>query len=299
MIIQQTTDIIDVITDAAINVDVHCSWIDNVAGSITPGRANTLISTATTTTVCPAPGSNYRNMRTLNIRNRDTGTSVNVTVRHNISGGNVVELHKTLLKPGEMLSYIEGVGFFQYQADNTNRLITSMEPDESQRIFQPSCNGVSGTFLTISGTAYYVYIGRAAVDVTIKFLELQVTTAGAGSQTAEFGLFTSPAPPNKSAQTLTKLAATGTVGSLTATGVVRNTSSFAQLVPAGSHLWAAVRFAMATTQPTLMALGGDMNQGHILTTTGGGALTGLSTASGSLVTAVSTAHIPLTRLTLD
>src|SRR2546428_5661404 len=97
-----------------------------------------------------------------------------------------------------------------------------------------------GTFLLIAGTAYYVYLGRLAKGLTVKFVEFHVTTLGAGAQTAEVGLFSTPSAPNKSAQTLTKIVATGTLDSLTAgTGVKRNTASFAQNVDAGTHLWAA------------------------------------------------------------
>ena len=39
----------------------------------------------------------------------------------------------------------------------------------------------------------------------------------------------------------------GTVDAGTSTGVKRNTSAFATVVPKGTHLWAAARFALATT----------------------------------------------------
>ena len=122
---------------------------------------------------------------------------------------------------------------------------------------------------------------------------------GAGAQVAEVGLFSTPSAPNKSAQTLTKIVATGTVDALTATGVKRNTTSFAQNVDAGTHLWAAIRTAMATTQPTTYGLEADMSQGHVLTTTGGGALTGLTTASGTLVAIGTGFTAPHLTVTLD
>jgi hypothetical protein len=75
----------------------------------------------------------------------------------------------------------------------------------------------------------------------------------------------------------------------------RNTSGFGLAVAKGTHLWAAVRTAMATTQPTYGGLASDMSEGHILTTTGGGALTGLSSASGGLVAIATVTVAPALR----
>jgi hypothetical protein len=77
-----------------------------------------------------------------------------------------------------------------------------------------------------SGTGYFIYLGRTTQDITVKYVEFYVSTAGSGAQTAEVALLSSPSAPNKANQTLTKLAATGTVDSLTSTGVKRNTSAF-------------------------------------------------------------------------
>lgn len=145
-------------------------------------------------------------------------------------------------------------------------------------------------FLCITGTSYYVYVGRTSRPYTAAFVEFQVSTVGAGAQTAEVGLFSSPLAPNKTGQTLTKLAATGTLDTLTSgTGVKRNTASLAASIPGGTHLWAAIRTAMATTQPTCTALFGDMGQAHIVTATGTGALTGISSVGPTTVLAASTA----------
>ena len=60
---------------------------------------------------------------------------------------------------------------------------------------------------------------------------------------------------------------------MTTTGIKRNTAAFATAVTAGTHLWAVCRFAMATTQPTIQATGGDWVQGNIQTLAGANALT--------------------------
>lgn len=172
--------------------------------------------------------------------------------------------------------------------------------DKEERILRPPTLSTTGTIVLVSGTAYFVYLGKTTRPLTIAFLEAHVTANGTGAQTAEVGLFSTPLAPNKAGQTLTKICATGTVDSLSASPTMkRNTASFAQAVPVGTHLWGAIRTALATTQPTLVAVAFDMSQGHILTTTAQGALTGLATTAGGLI-GLSTAVVgPCLAATVD
>jgi len=302
MIYVKDTDTLDVTTSSAASTDVVAAYVTAVSSGLTTpaaGRsAQNSAGAGTVTNVVPAPGSgNTSTLKQLTVRNKDASLSNTVIVRQNVSA-TAYELHAVTLAPGECLIYTEGVGFFKLGNASPNRLLSSMEGGDTQRVFASHLTQ-GGTFLTISGTAYYVYIGRAAQDLTVKFVEFHITTAGAGTDTKEVGLFSTPSAPNKSAQTLTKIAATGTVDSGTTTGAKRNTASFAQAVPAGTHLWAAFRGALATTQITALGLANDMSQGRILTTTGGGALTGVTTAAGT-IPAIATATVaPALRVTLD
>lgn len=303
IVLTATTDKLQLVTGAAASLDVSAFFVDRDQSTGAVGAADrqlTAITTATTTDIVAAPASGKtRNVKQLHVRNKHATAPCDVTVLFDANATDY-EIYKVTLRAGDALEYIEGVGFYPLAASLANLNITSSEPSNMQRVLQSVLPPVAvGTFVTISGTAYYLYLGRIARDITVTFAELHVTTAGAGAQTAEIGLFSTSNPPNKSAQTLTKIVATGTVDAVTATGVKRNTASFAQLIPAGTHLWAGVRFAMATTQPTCAGRAGDMSQGHILTTTGGGALTGLSTASGT-IPAIATATVaPDVRVTLD
>lgn len=112
LILGSTSDLLRVITDgASVDVDVHASWSDLNGTTVTPGRTNTLITTATTTTVVGSPGSStYRNVRFLAIRNASGSQSVTVTVVHT-DGTNVVELAKRVLKAGESLTWVGDQGF--------------------------------------------------------------------------------------------------------------------------------------------------------------------------------------------
>lgn len=296
------TDTIEIALSSAASTDYVSAWITAVTSGLTSPGANKVAgnsaATSTGISVVTAPGAgNTATLKQLTVRNKDGSLSQDVTVQLNV-GGTKYEIYKQTLAPGESLIYIEGVGFFKYGSLSASRLLSLIEGSDTQRVFKSRLTE-GGTFLTISGTAYYVYMGKTTQDITPKFVEFHITTAGAGTDTKEVGLFSTPNAPSKSNQTLTKLVATGTVDSGTTTGVKRNTTAFTTLIPAGTHLWAAFRGALATTQITAVGLANDMSQGHILTTTGGGALTGVTTAAGTIPTLATATNCPALRVTMD
>ena len=174
-----------------------------------------------------------------------------------------------------------------------------MIPSTAQRTFGDVV--AMSTLLTTSDTAYWVYMGYTLKSITIKYVEVRVTTGGAGAQTAEVALASSTSPPNKGNQTLTKLTADGTLGDLTTTGVKRNTTAFnsgnGYACAAGVHLWAGIRTAMATTQPTFRSVGEDYGGGQYLTTATAGALTGAGPWTGTISSAF--AACPYLKVMLD
>jgi len=175
--------------------------------------------------------------------------------------------------------------------------LTYIEPVE--RVFRSELSTNPTPFLAISGTAYFVYVGRTVIAIAPPRISLHCTTAGLGTQIAEIGLFSTPSAPNGASQSLTKLVSTGTVDSLTSTGRKRNTSAFATELNVNTYLWAGVRFAMATTQPTVMGLFADISTGCILQLTGAGALTGAGPFTGSVIAVNTAAVCPDLRITLD
>ena len=110
ILLTSASDLIRVITGTAVTVDVHASWADNVSGTITPGRTNTAITTAATTTVVAGPSAGQRSVRTLSVRNKHATSSVVVTIQHS-DGSVIVELDKRPLGPGASILYDEGHGF--------------------------------------------------------------------------------------------------------------------------------------------------------------------------------------------
>lgn len=118
-ILASTSDLLRIVTSAAVTVDVHASWVDHDGTTATPGRTNTPISTQTTTTVVAAPASStYRKVKVLTVRNRHASTAVTITVIHT-DGTNAMELIRVTLSAGETLHYHESAGF--WVADSAGR----------------------------------------------------------------------------------------------------------------------------------------------------------------------------------
>lgn len=110
LLLASVTDKLQVVTAQAVNVDVHASFMDYNGTTVTPGRTNTKISTATTTDVVASPGaSTTRNCKTLHISNIHASSAVTVTLNHT-DGTNVVQIEQVTLLAGERLGYVEGVG---------------------------------------------------------------------------------------------------------------------------------------------------------------------------------------------
>lgn len=142
LLLTATTDKLQLVTSAAVTVDVHASVMDHTLSTdnVEGAKQNTAITTATTTDIVAAPAAGTtRNVKGLLIRNKHATTSVDVTVVFDQNGTDF-ELHKTTLRAGECLEFVEGVGFFvltvaanallrtnKLTADQTNSTTTATE----------------------------------------------------------------------------------------------------------------------------------------------------------------------------
>lgn len=112
LILALTTDKLQLVTDTTATLDVHVSFQDLSGTTVTPGKQNTAISTATTTDILASPGaSTYRNAKTINIRNKHATITASPILVFDANSTDY-ELHKATLLPGEALEYVEGIGFF-------------------------------------------------------------------------------------------------------------------------------------------------------------------------------------------
>ena len=117
ILLTSTSDIVRVVTGSAVTaIEVHAAYVDVASGVVTPGRTNTRITTATTTTVVPSPAaSTQRNIRGLYITNNSTGTC-DVRVEH-FDGTNSVELMQFVLLAGENMTLGEEGGWVHHDAN--------------------------------------------------------------------------------------------------------------------------------------------------------------------------------------
>lgn len=143
LLLTSTSDILRVTTGTATStIEVHASYVDNASGTITPGRTNTRITTATTTTVVSSPGAaTQRNVKGLYITNNSSGTTCLVGVEH-YDGTNSVEIMQFNLLPGENMTFNEDGGWRHRDANGAEYPPTGLG----------AYNGRSVTFMK-TGTA--------------------------------------------------------------------------------------------------------------------------------------------------
>ena len=113
-----TSDLIRVTTSAASQIEVHASYVDFNGTAVTPGRTNTpYITTATTTTVVPSPGSGVqRNIKHLNITNDHASVACVITVEHT-DGTTAEALVSVTLLSGENMVLGEDGRWTHYDAN--------------------------------------------------------------------------------------------------------------------------------------------------------------------------------------
>lgn len=116
LILASSSDIVQVVfgqTTSAISMYSHASYVDNNAGTITPGNQNqtttTSISATTTTTVVSNPGSNQRNVKALVLQNGGT-VPCQVTIQL-VNGSATETLLVYNMQPNETVQYFDGMGF--------------------------------------------------------------------------------------------------------------------------------------------------------------------------------------------
>jgi hypothetical protein len=108
LLLTSTSDLVRLTTGTATStIEVHTSYVDVNGTTVTPLRTNTLISTATTTTIVGSPAaSTQRNVKAIYVTNNSAGTSCVVGIQHT-DGTTTVELIQFVLLPGENLGYRE------------------------------------------------------------------------------------------------------------------------------------------------------------------------------------------------
>lgn len=297
MILDQTDLSLEIILAAAVaanEAQFVSDWVDCTTTVFTPGMNHGTSNGNTAVTVVAAPGAaTQRQVQFLSVYNADTA-SIALTVRLNHNNTDYRIVWNGALAAGETLGYAAKQGFVVYGTDGNKTLASPSYAHKYRKVIQPyegeflqGCTGLplkTPSAGITSDKAYWNYIGFTLKSFVINHVYFYVSTVGAGAQTAEVALVRSINPPNKANQTLYKLTASGNLVTLTV-GVARkyNLDPLAYKVPAGIHLWAGMRTAMATTQPRCYGFNFSFGEGMVLSTAAAGALTGAGPWTGSVI----------------
>lgn len=197
LLLTSTSDKIQVITGAAgASVDVHSSFVDNNAGTITPGRTNVVgIATATTTDIVAAPGSGVqRNVKAIYVTNTHASVSTQVTVVHT-DGTNVSDLMGVTLLPGENLVFDEDGSWHHHDSQGgeyaysgppvANLGETGTLAETMPRETCPEVNTTAGATGTLFMQAIYLKAGQLVSNITV----YSATTAAATTTNLFFALY--------------------------------------------------------------------------------------------------------------
>jgi hypothetical protein len=159
ILLTSTSDAISLITSSTANISVHASYVDVSGTTVTPGRDNTLIVTATTTTIVASPAaSTQRTVKSLIIRNTHASSTNQLTLQHT-DGTDTVILFVITLSPGWALYYDEGNGFVVI--DNTGRRAQNL----SANSVSPSVNSLN-TIVLASDVTNNNAVANTLQDVT-------------------------------------------------------------------------------------------------------------------------------------
>ncbi len=175
LLLTSTTDKVQVVTGSAVNVDVHASWIDYASsGTVTPGRLNTKISTATTADVVTSPAaSTYRNVKAVHIANIHATSSVLVTFQHT-DGTNVIQLESLTLQAGERMSYREGIGMRVIDVNGQEK--TNANAAVTPKRLQADVSNSTTTAAVITGLTTPTGVGTFIFEYFILYQSAAATT---------------------------------------------------------------------------------------------------------------------------
>ena len=105
MILSSISDIIRIVTTSTADIHVQAAWADITTAAFTPGRTNTVIVTAVTTTIVAAPAaSTQRQVKRAMISNRHASAANTVSVQHFDGTTSVTVFSRTLLA-GESIEF--------------------------------------------------------------------------------------------------------------------------------------------------------------------------------------------------
>lgn len=266
LLLKGTTDLIQVVTGSAADIEVHRSALD--ASDAAPPVIQAFpdlgplasITTATTTTVVAAPGSStYRNVKGLSFYNNHASQSTTLRVECT-DGTNTVVLHNCTLLPGELLTFDEVGNWHHYDATGIEYLPTS-KLDILKYVTADQTFATAASFADITDLTVPLKSGRKyAFDARIIHISNATTTG------AQFGVNIGAAPTLLLASTIDTVTASVTASTHSAgTTNARDTAITAQTTGSAAQTMAIISgfiqpsadgtFAMRATSEVTVASG--------------------------------------------
>lgn len=106
IVLDATTEILELTTSAAVSTDYYVAWADITSTTLVIGESDGNVNTATTTTIVAAPAaSTQRQVKYISIRNRSSTSSQTVTVKFDVSGTERYLTGDITLAAGEVFQY--------------------------------------------------------------------------------------------------------------------------------------------------------------------------------------------------
>jgi hypothetical protein len=183
LLLASTTDVLQIVTSAAGQVDVHANWADISGTTVTVGRTNSRIGTATTTNIVASPAaSTSRNVKRVAVSNNHASVTNTVTFQH-FDGTNTIIFESFTLAPGERFSYSENSGIRVYSAVGLEKTVDSIRTSANSNLADVVANAAD-TYLTGSSLAI---AGRIQAGSFFKW-RFRATKTAAGVASAAFNI---------------------------------------------------------------------------------------------------------------
>jgi hypothetical protein len=203
-----TPDIVRVISSASGDIEVSADWVDWTPTTFTPGHTNTLITTATTTTIVAGPASDQREVKAILIANRHASTSMGIIVEH-YDGTTPVNVWAGTLLAGESVWY-DGKRWYPYSASGLPKTLETRDTGELANTSVAQQTGfASDTYLI--GSAIPVPINLQAKSMYKCQFNVVKTAAGTATPIINIRFGTAGTTGDTSRGTLTFSAQTAAV----------------------------------------------------------------------------------------
>ena len=182
LLLTSVSDVLRVTTGSAVSsIEVHTSWVDKIGTTDSlPDRQNTLITTATTTNIVPAPAVGVqRNVRFVSVMN-DSAVVCTVTIEH--FNGTAVSIYKYDLQAGTTLQYTTAKGFEILASSTQSQYVPPVSVSNILLIRASAATQLAGSYGSTWRVGTFPAIGAipttAAVcsDATLGALPLPVRT---------------------------------------------------------------------------------------------------------------------------